>query len=69
MFYIGRVRWEPVDGPELLALLESIERAEQGRKMRMVKAALRGGMGEARRAAEEEDAAVGDLMDGLLGEM
>ncbi len=69
VFYLGRVRWEPGDAPELLALLEVLAHAEQGRKMRMVKAALLGGAGEAKRAAEEEDAAVGELMDGLLSEM
>jgi hypothetical protein len=69
VFYLGRVRWEPGDSTDLLALLEAIERAEQGRKMRMVKAALLGGAGEAKRAAEEEDAVVGELMDGLISGM
>jgi hypothetical protein len=70
VFYLGRVRWLPSDGEELRAFLEMLagldEEREIGRKMRIVKAALVGGLARGQAQAVEMDADTSEALDGML---
>jgi hypothetical protein len=65
------VRCLPSDPPELRAFLESLEgidgRAEIGRKQRVLKSALVGGMAQGQAAAVALDAGTEGALDDVLG--
>ena len=70
VYDLGRVRWMPGDPPELREFLEMLERIEGrkelGRKARIVKAALCGGMAQGQAQAVALDGETAAALDELL---
>lgn len=68
VFYLGRLRWRPEDGPALLAFLQELTQADPWQRERMIKNALSQGLATQTTAGPQagEDEETTDLLDKLL---
>ncbi|HUV95788.1 MAG TPA: hypothetical protein VMX14_13315 [Anaerolineae bacterium] len=68
VFYLGRLRWRPEDGPALLTFLQELTDADPWQRERMIKNALAGGLTSQTTAGPQagEDDETTNLIEKLL---
>ena len=70
VYYLGRLRFRPgIDPPELEEILEAIMQAGPGKRADILRAALQGGAGLARKEADSaEDSSTRNLLDEMFSQ-